>query len=63
VGVSQSQGTDFAVDADESAVTLTDVRNQLFNSQNVVLNPDRSDRGLSTLTHPPSIEGSMDEVD
>jgi hypothetical protein len=61
VGVSQSQGTDFAVDADEADenVSLADVRNQLFNAENVVLNPDKSDRGLSTLTHPPV----MEEVD
>ena len=56
VGVSQSQGTDFAVDPDEAAedISIEDVRNQLFNADNVVLNPDRSDRGLSTLTHPPT---------
>ena len=61
VGVSQSQGSDFAVDADEADenVSLADVRNQLFNAENVVLNPDKSDRGLSTLTHPPV----MEEVD
>jgi len=70
VGVSQSQGTDFAVDADEAAedISIEDVRKQLFNAENVVLNPDRSDRGLSTLTHPPtaadgSASADFEEVD
>jgi hypothetical protein len=70
VGVSQSQGTDFAVDADEAAedITIDDVRKQLFNAENVVLNPDRSDRGLSTLTHPPTatdadVSADFEEVD
>ena len=48
VGVTTSQGTDFAVDADE-ATTIEDVRNELFNSSNVVLHPDQSDHGLSAL--------------
>ena len=62
VGVSQSQGTDFAVDADEAAedISIEDVRKQLFNADNVVLNPERSDRGLSTLTHPPTASDSAD---
>jgi hypothetical protein len=65
VGVSQSQGTDFAVDADEAAedITIDDVRNQLFNAENVVLNPDRSDRGLSRLTHPPTAASAADSAD
>ena len=53
VGVSQSQGTDFAVDpepSDGSEVSAEDVRNKLFNAENVVLHPDRSDHGLSSLT-------------
>ena len=52
VGVAQTQGTDFAVDADEAAegVTLDDVRKQLFSAENVVLHPERSDRGLSSLS-------------
>jgi hypothetical protein len=49
VGVTTSQGTDFAVDADE-ATTVEDVRNELFNASNVVLHPDESDHGLSSLT-------------
>ncbi len=62
VGVSQSQGTDFAVDADaDEATTIEDVRKQLFSAENVVLNPDRSDRGLSSLTHVPT--AAMEEVD
>jgi len=63
VGVSQSQGTDFAVDADEAAedISIEDVRKQLFNADNVVLNPERSDRGLSTLTHPPTASDSADD--
>ncbi len=48
VGVTTSQGTDFAVDADETA-TLEDVRKQLFSGENVVLHPDQSDHGLSSL--------------
>jgi hypothetical protein len=48
VGVTTSQGTDFAVDADE-ATTVEDVRNELFNASNVVLHPDESDHGLSSL--------------
>jgi hypothetical protein len=43
-----SQGTDFAVDADE-ATTVEDVRKQLFSGENVVLHPDQSDHGLSAL--------------
>jgi hypothetical protein len=62
VGVAQTQGTDFAVDADEAAedVTLDDVRKQLFSAENVVLNPDRSDRGLSSLTHVPHTDADDD---
>ena len=67
VGVSQTQGTDFAVDADEAAedVSLDDVRKQLFSAENVVLNPDRSDRGLSSLTHVPQAADAdtMNDVD
>ena len=48
VGVTTSQGTDFAVDADE-ATTVEDVRKQLFSGENVVLHPDESDHGLSLL--------------
>jgi len=57
VGVSQTAGSDFAVDpepADGSELNASDIRNQLFNTENVVLNPDQSDRGLSSLTHPPT---------
>ena len=56
VGVSQTTGTDFAVDpepSDGSDLNASDIRNQLFNVENVVLHPDRSDRGLSSLTHAP----------
>jgi hypothetical protein len=65
VGVSQSQGTDFAVDADEAAedISIEDVRKQLFNADNVVLNPERSDRGLSTLTHPPTAAATHASAD
>ena len=52
VGVSQTQGSDFAVDpepADGTDVSADDIRNQLFNAENVVLHPDRSDHGLSSL--------------
>jgi len=72
VGVSQSQGTDFAVDADEAAegVTVDDVRKQLFNADNVVLHPDRSDHGLSllnkaetTTTTTADFEADFEEVD
>jgi hypothetical protein len=58
VGVAQTQGTDFAVDADEAAegVTLDDVRKQLFSAENVVLHPERSDRGLSSLSQSQSNE-------
>ena len=74
VGVSQTTGTDFAVDRDDGdgVVNVSDIRNQLFNAENVVLNPDQSDRGLSTLTHPPTQQDqtqtqtqtqTMEEVD
>ena len=52
VGVSQTQGTDFAVDpepSDGAHVSAADIRNQLFNTENVVLHPERSDHGLSAL--------------
>jgi hypothetical protein len=50
VGVSQSQGSDFAVDPEPlDAISAADVRKQLFNAENVVLHPDRSDHGLSLL--------------
>jgi hypothetical protein len=52
VGVSQTQGSDFAVDpepADGSNLNADEIRNQLFNAENVVLHPDRSDHGLSAL--------------
>jgi hypothetical protein len=55
VGVSQTTGTDFAVDNDDGDLNVTDIRNQLFNVENVVLNPDQSDRGLSKLTHAPTV--------
>jgi uncharacterized protein with von Willebrand factor type A (vWA) domain len=57
VGVSQPTGTECAVDpepADGSELNVTDIRNQLFNAENVVLNPDQSDRGISQLTHAPA---------
>jgi hypothetical protein len=57
VGVSQTTGTDFAVDpepSDGSELNADDIRKQLFSVENVVLNPERSDRGLSALTHPPT---------
>jgi hypothetical protein len=57
VGVSQTQGSDFAVDpepADGSDLNADEIRNQLFNAENVVLHPDQSDRGLSKLTHQPT---------
>jgi hypothetical protein len=69
VGVSQTTGTDFAVDpepADGSELNADDIRNQLFNAENVVLNPDQSDRGLSKLTHPPTASttaADFEEVD
>jgi hypothetical protein len=68
VGVSQTTGTDFAVDpepSDGSELNAVDIRNQLFNAENVVLNPDRSDRGLSSLTHPPTstAASNLEEVD
>ena len=52
VGVSQTQGSDFAVDpepADGAELNAADIRNQLFNAENVVLHPERSDHGLSAL--------------
>ena len=66
VGVSQSQGTDFAVDADETVegISLDDVRKQLFNAENVVLHPDRSDHGLSALTSSAATSHTnLEEVD
>jgi hypothetical protein len=75
VGVSQTTGTDFAVDpepSDGSELNADDIRKQLFSVENVVLNPERSDRGLSSLTHPPtnateeaeeSEEADFEEVD
>ena len=72
VGVSQTTGTDFAVDpepSDGSELNADDIRKQLFSVENVVLNPDRSDRGLSALTHPPNsanateTEADFEEVD
>lgn len=62
VGVSQTTGTDFAVDVEED-VTLDDVRKQLFSAENVVLNPDRSDRGLSSLTHVPQAADADADAD
>jgi hypothetical protein len=72
VGVSQTTETDFAVDpepSDGSELSADDIRKQLFSVENVVLNPDRSDRGLSSLTHPPNsanateTEADFEEVD
>lgn len=72
VGVSQTTETDFAVDpepSDGSELNADDIRKQLFSVENVVLNPDRSDRGLSSLTHPPNsanateTEADFEEVD
>jgi hypothetical protein len=68
VGVSQTTGTDFAVDpepSDGADVNADDIRSQLFNAENVVLHPDQSDRGLSKLTHPPTATktSNLDEVD
>ena len=72
VGVSQTTETDFAVDpepSDGSELSADDIRKQLFSVENVVLNPDRSDRGLSSLTHPPNSanatepEADFEEVD
>lgn len=74
VGVSQTTETDFAVDpepSDGSELNADDIRKQLFSVENVVLNPDRSDRGLSSLTHPPTsanvnateAEADFEEVD
>jgi hypothetical protein len=63
VGVSQTQGTDFAVDpepTDGSDLNASDIRNQLFNTDNVVLHPERSDRGLSSLTHAPTLNDAND---
>jgi hypothetical protein len=60
VGVTTSQGTDFAVDADE-ATTVEDVRNELFNASNVVLHPDRSDHGLSSLIKADNADTVIDE--
>jgi len=65
VGVSQTTGTDFAVDpepSDGSELNVDDIRNQLFNVENVVLNPDKSDRGLSSLTHPPTASSAASVV-
>jgi len=64
VGVAQTQGTDFAVDADEAAegVTLDDVRKQLFSAENVVLHPERSDRGLSSLVNVPEADADADTM-
>jgi hypothetical protein len=39
---------------------LDDVRKQLFSAENVVLHPDRSDRGLSTLVNVPEAEADAD---
>jgi hypothetical protein len=65
VGVAQTQGTDFAVDADEAAegVTLDDVRKQLFGAENVVLHPERSDRGLSSLSQSNEVSEVNDDDD
>jgi len=64
VGVSQSQGTDFAVDPEpEAGVSAEDVRNQLFNADNVVLHPDRSDHGLSSLTSTSSKADAVSEFE
>lgn len=56
VGVSQSQGVHFSINDNlNENSTISDIRNTLFNSENVVLDPSRSDRGLSKLTHPPKM--------
>jgi hypothetical protein len=41
---------------------LDDVRKQLFSAENVVLHPERSDRGLSSLVNVPEAEADADDA-